>query len=69
MSLDTRCCGRCLNNATIAFNAVLTTPSGSPIFLGSGTTGLSSTVLSPTAASKTVIVFSDGVNWTVGQLN
>ncbi len=64
------CAGRIylLRNNSATNAAVLTTAAGL-LFNGSGSGSFASYTLPTNASGKTIIVFSDGVNWTIGQLN
>jgi hypothetical protein len=64
------CAGRMyvIRNNSGSFTAILTTAAGQ-LFNGSGNTGFASYTLNTNSAGKTLILFNDGVNWTIGQLN
>jgi hypothetical protein len=57
-----------IRNNSGSFTAILTTAAGQ-LFNGSGNTGFASYTLNTNSAGKTLILFNDGVNWTIGQLN
>lgn len=56
------------NNSSVN-SAILTSSGGALFYPGSSSTGTASYTLNPTTSVKTVMVISDGSNWTIMQMN
>ena len=54
-----------IRNNSPSFSAVLSTAAGSSLYPGSSSTGIATYTLNPSTSVKTVMVISDGSNWTI----